>query len=289
MRFIAIDLETANPDRTSICQIGLVGFEDGREIFSNSMLIDPCQYFEPYNVHVHGITEQQVAGQPRFEDVFADIETLVNGEVAVSHTAFDRTALEQSCAFHGTRSLACRWLDSARVARQAWPQFSRKGYGLKNLAKEFGIDFQHHDAVEDARTAGLILLRAMEETGLGIDEWFQRVKHPISPSAYTQKSGRSRTRLEGSDEGPLAGEVCVFTGAFSISRTEAAEFANRAGAAVDLSVTKKTTLVVVGDQTSQLSAGKKSRKHRRAEELIASGFPIRILLESDLRALIHTP
>lgn len=29
MRFIAVDLETSNPRMSSICQIGIVTFEDG--------------------------------------------------------------------------------------------------------------------------------------------------------------------------------------------------------------------------------------------------------------------
>ena len=46
--------------------------------------------------------------------------------------------------------------------------FSQVGYGLSNVAERLGVDFQHHDALEDARAAGEILLRAIAETGLNV-------------------------------------------------------------------------------------------------------------------------
>jgi len=283
MRFVAIDFETANSRLTSICQAGLVGFEDGQEIFSKTVLIDPRDYFDPRHVSIHGITERDVAGQPIFAEAFASIEELITDEITVSHTAFDRTALIQSCTHHGTRNVSCRWLDSARVARRAWPQFAKSGYGLANLAKEFGIVFRHHDAVEDARASGRILLAAIEQTSIGLDEWFARVERSTSGAA----SYSERIKLEGGDEGPLAGEVCVFTGELGISRSEAAALANKAGSAVDPGVTKRTTLVVVGDQDLERLAGKtKSGKHLKAEELAAKGFPIRIIQERDFMALV---
>jgi DNA polymerase III subunit epsilon len=51
-------------------------------------------------------------------------------------------------------------------------------------------------------------------------------------------------------------------------------------------VTKQTTLLVVGDQDVRKLAGHKvSTKHRKAEELIADGQPLRMLSESDWLAL----
>jgi DNA polymerase-3 subunit epsilon len=69
MRFVAVDLETANPQFSSICQIGLVVFEGGREIDSDVRLVDPNDYFDPYNVAIHGITADQVRGAPIFKEI----------------------------------------------------------------------------------------------------------------------------------------------------------------------------------------------------------------------------
>jgi DNA polymerase-3 subunit epsilon len=79
----------------------------------------------------------------------------------------------------------------------------------------------------------------------------------------------------------------VFTGALTIPRHEAAGCAAEMGCEVDEDVTKRTTILVVGDQDVQRLAGhKKSRKHRKAEELIRKGQAIRILRETDFHELV---
>lgn len=74
----------------------------------------------------------------------------------------------------------------------------------------------------------------------------------------------------------------------SISRTEAANLAANIGCSVGSGVTKKTTLLVVGDQDISKFAGKdKSNKHTKAEELILKGQDIRIIKESDFVELVN--
>jgi DNA polymerase-3 subunit epsilon len=81
--------------------------------------------------------------------------------------------------------------------------------------------------------------------------------------------------------------VVVFTGALAIPRREAADLAALVGCEVVSGVTKKNTLLVGGDIDVQRLAGhEKSSKHRKAEELIGKGFPIRIMRETDFRELV---
>jgi len=87
-------------------------------------------------------------------------------------------------------------------------------------------------------------------------------------------------------QGCFYGEVLVFTGALEIPRREAADIAATIGFQVASGVTKKTTLLVVGDQDIKKLAGhERSSKHRKAEKLIENGIPIRILKESDFKEL----
>jgi len=67
-------------------------------------------------------------------------------------------------------------------------------------------------------------------------------------------------------------------------RHEAADAAASAGCEVTTSVTKHTTLLVVGNQDVRKLAGQEmSSKHRKAEELINEGQKIRIISESDFQ------
>ena len=73
MNFVAIDFETANEDRGSACEIGLVRFSGGQAVDRFQSLIYQ-DYFNPFNVSLHGITEKQVARAPAFDDVWAEAE-----------------------------------------------------------------------------------------------------------------------------------------------------------------------------------------------------------------------
>lgn len=262
----------------SICQIGAVRFEGGREVASVSWLVDPCDYFDPIHVGIHGINKSVVAGQPKFAERYGELRSFTDDSIVVSHTHFDRVSLTRACTSGGHDELNCRWLDSALVARRAWSDVACSGFGLASLAQRLGIDFRHHDAVEDARVAGLILLRAIEETARGLDDWLVRVKQPIAGST-------GMVRRTGDGDGSLVSESLVFTGALNIPRGLAADRAHRLGAAVEPGVTKHTTLLVVGDQDlSKLKGHSKSTKHRKAESLIQKGQAIRILAESDFMA-----
>lgn len=281
MNFIALDFETANADLSSICQVGLVAFRDGKIAETYTTLVDPDDYFDSMNVSIHGIDEDRVRGAPCFQDVHPKLSSLIAGAVVVCHTLFDRAALQQASAKYRLTDVTCHWLDTSRVVRRAWSQYAKAGYGLGNLTREFGITFSHHDAAEDARATGMILVKAMEETGLSLEDWITRCSQPLTP--------QDRITREGNPEGQLAGEVAVFTGALSMPRRKAADLAARAGCAVDNGVTKDTTLLIVGDQdVMRLAPGKsKSSKHLKAETMIAKGQPIRILRESDFLQLVR--
>jgi DNA polymerase-3 subunit epsilon len=92
----------------------------------------------------------------------------------------------------------------------------------------------------------------------------------------------------GNPEGPLYGEVVVFTGKLSIDRLEAAKLAAGAGCDVGASVTNRTTMLVVGEQDIRVLKGQdRSSKHRKAESLIAAGASIRIISEQNFRMMVE--
>jgi DNA polymerase-3 subunit epsilon len=279
MDFVAIDVETANAALSSICQVGIATFRDGQQVDSWVTLVNPQDYFDTLNVSIHGIDEDAVAGAPSWKEVFPQIASRLSGKITVCHMPFDKTALTKACARASVSPCDCRWLDSAMVARRTWRELSQSGYGLSNVASRLGISYRAHDALEDARCAGLVMLRAMAESGLDLDNWLTRVRKPIDP-----QSGQVR---EGNSEGELFGEVFVVTGSFSKSQREVEDLAQAAGCRVDPRVTKHTTLLMVGDQDiGKLNGHKKSRNHRNAEAWIQKGRPIRILGESDFEQIV---
>lgn len=283
--FVAIDVETANADMASICQIGLVRYANGELVEEWTTYVDPQDYFDDINISIHGIDERTVVGAPTFVEVAESIGARLANSVVVCHTHFDRVAIHQAEQRYGVQLPNCTWLDSARVARRAWEGCAWKGYGLAAVCRRLGHDFKHHDALEDAKAAAHVLLSACKDTGLDIAGWLRRVREPIDPNSASTGPAIER---DGNPEGELYGEVLVFTGALEVSRREAADLAARVGCQVAQGVTKKTTMLVVGDQdVRKLNGHEKSTKHRKAEDLIGKGVPIRILRESDFRELVR--
>lgn len=289
--FIALDVETANADLASICAIGLVHFRSGEVYRSLTILVDPRDDFAAANIAIHGITPEMVVGRPTIADVLPVIRPHLENVVVAHHSPFDRGAIRQASARHGIDGLGCAWLDTLQVARRTWAHLGGAGgYGLKNCATFFGIDFKHHDAAEDARCAGLLLLRAIADSGRSLERWTNDLwaeDRPVQPAAKPA-SYPARVKRDGAPIGPLCGETVVFTGNLSVPRAEAADMAAAAGATVIDHINRKTTILVVGNQDLRATKGElKSSKHRKAEQLTAEGLAsIRIIQERDFTALV---
>ena len=278
-RFVALDVETACSDVASICQIGLACVQPDNQIQTFSMLVNPGTRFDAFNIQLHGIGPDHVADAPRFPDALDALLPLLTRHHLIQHSNFDKQALNAACGFCGIDVPDLRWSDSVQIARRAWPELKGNGgHGLANLKRTLNLQFQHHDAGEDARAAALVVLHAELHLRLPFEEL-------IKPA--TKKNYSAAITMDGNPKGALAGSVVVFTGALGISRSEAAELAARVGMSVKPSVTKETTHLVVGDQDLNVLAGHtKSSKHRKAEDMQRAGHPVRIIGESAFRSLV---
>ena len=94
--FNAIDVETANADRSSICQIGIVHVRDGRIQDTWKALINPEDWFDWFNIEVHGIEQKDVEDAPTLPEVRDELRRRLRGSILVSHTSFDRVAFERA-------------------------------------------------------------------------------------------------------------------------------------------------------------------------------------------------
>lgn len=280
-RFIAIDVETANSDPSSICQIGMAFVGPDNEIEVVCTFVDPKQPFESFNTSLHGIGPSHVRGKPTFKEAYSHIAPILAQQPVVQHSDFDRKAISAACAHWRISGEALSWVDSVAIARKAWPDFiGNGGHGLAHLKEALQLEFAHHNAGEDAKAAAQVVLLAEQKTGI---DFLQLAQKNSSKRNYAKQTSR-----DGVPTGELAGHVAVFTGSLTISREEAASFAANAGIDVRTTVTAKTTLLIVGDQDLSVLAGhQKSSKHRKAEQCIAEGQPIQIMAEADFLALVN--
>lgn len=170
--FNSIDVETANADPASICAIGVVEVVDGVVKSEWSTLINPGEPFNRDNIAIHGITAEAVQASPTLPDCYLDLGQLLSGSILVSYTDFDREALAGAADKYGLAPIEVTWLDAATVARRAWPhRYGTRGWSLATVAARLGIQFRHHVAVEDARAAAEIVLRACKQKQLELEDW----------------------------------------------------------------------------------------------------------------------
>lgn len=282
--FYVIDVETANADYSSICQIGIAKFENGELTEKWQTLIDPQDYFDSMNISIHGISEEMVQDAPTFDKIHSILKSKLENTVVGHHMPFDRIAINRACELNNLELLNINWIDSAKIVRRTWEEFAYSGYGLANISKHLEIEFQHHNALEDAIATGKVMLKAFDKSNMSLEEWIPRVGKPIN----IYSNGSTTIKLDGNPEGLLYGENIVFTGALVVPRSEAGKIAAELGCNVTDSVTKKTTMLVVGIQDNTKLAGySKSSKHRKAEVLITKGENIRILSEKDFSAITN--
>lgn len=178
--FIAIDLETASSDASSICQIGVARYLNGELAEEWMSYIDPEVQFMPHNIAIHGINAAAVSGWPKLPEVAGRLQEMLNDKIVVSHSQFDRVALERAFDRYEIPRLNCAWLDSTDVARRAWEGFAQRGFALENLCRHLGYRYQRHDALGDAKAAGVVVLAAIEQTGIGLSGWLRQVEQPIN-------------------------------------------------------------------------------------------------------------
>lgn len=279
--FLTIDVETASDD-SSICQIGIARFENGIVTKKWSTFINPeTQLF--VNTIIHNIDYDMVSDAPTFEHIYPTIKEMTEGMIVIHHMPFVKLSLNLACdKYHLPHLEFEQWLDSAKILRRTYFEFSKSGYGLFNAASLLYIPTgEYHDALQDAIIAGEITIECTKKRECTLADWFSITKESITPHTNTKFA------REGDPDGILYGETIVFTGKLSLPREEAATLASRAGCTVKDSVTKDTTILVVGiPNLAVLKDQEKSSKQKRAEKLISEGQQIKIMYEQNFVDLL---
>lgn len=167
LSFTAIDFETANPKRASVCAVGVVKVRDGVVVDTLETLVQPPpghESFGSFNVAVHGITAWDVMGAPTWDVVYPKIAEFAGGDALVAHNAsFDRSVLTQASAVHGIAVPRSQWLCTRDTARSV---LDLPSYKLPDVSRALNIAaHSHHDAGADARQCALVLVELCRRLG----------------------------------------------------------------------------------------------------------------------------
>lgn len=149
--FTAIDFETAQGYRWSICQVGLVRVENGIIKEELNLLVQPPNnYYWDRFIDIHGITPDKTANAPTFDKVWYKIEPFIKNHTVVAHNglSFDFPVLNATLEYYGMQAPDYEKRCTYRIFKD----------NLASLCKCYNIELNHHDALSDARACAELYL-----------------------------------------------------------------------------------------------------------------------------------
>ena len=154
--FTAIDFETAQGYRWSICQVGLIRIEKGiitKEL--NILVQPPNNYYWSRFTDIHGISAQDTFKSPTFDVVWNQIEPYITNENVIAHNGFgfDFPVLSNTLEYYGLSTPAYNKFCTYKIYKS----------NLADLCIEHKIPLNHHDALSDARACAELFLRYLKK------------------------------------------------------------------------------------------------------------------------------
>ncbi|ENO88400.1 exonuclease domain-containing protein [Thauera linaloolentis] len=182
LAFIDVESTGAHPVRDRITEIAILRVEDGVLVDRWESLVDPEAPIPPLIQQITGITDEMVAGAPRFEALADHVRSLLADCVFVAHNArFDFGFIKNAFSRLG-QPFDAHVLCTVKLSRALFPEHHR--HGLDALIERHGLQCgARHRAMGDtealwqfvqmaqARFAPDALLRAAERA----------MKAPASP------------------------------------------------------------------------------------------------------------
>ena len=167
--YAVIDIETTggNARFEKITEIAVL-LHDGEKITEEfSTLINPEKSIPPFISRLTGITDEMVAGAPRFFEVARKLVELTEGKIIVAHNAqFDYGFIREefrTLGFTFNRNTLC----TVKLSRKLIP--GHRSYSLGNICEKLGIENEaRHRAAGDALATSKLfdLLIARDEHGV---------------------------------------------------------------------------------------------------------------------------
>ena len=165
--FAAIDFETANSERTSVCSVGVVIYRDGVKVDEYYSLIKPePEYYSYWCTQVHGLTADDTQDAPVFPVVWAAVQALLdryamgNPLPLVAHNkAFDESCLKAVFRCYGMDYPDYEFHCTLLKSRKVWPEGH---HNLNIIAARCGYNLtNHHHALADAEACAAIALQIL--------------------------------------------------------------------------------------------------------------------------------
>ena len=161
--FAAIDFETANNHRTSVCSVGVVIVRNNKVSDTFYELIRPApNYYCGWATDIHGLTYNDTIDADPFPVVWQKIAPAIECLPLVAHNSpFDEGCLRAVFQLYGMPYPEYRFFCTLRASRRV---FGRElpDHRLHTVSVRCGFDLQnHHHALADAEACAAIALKLL--------------------------------------------------------------------------------------------------------------------------------
>jgi len=194
-----VDIETTGGSHftSRVLEVGVVRVESGRVVAKYQTLLHPETEIPSFITGLTGITNQDVAGAPRFEQVADQLAEILDGAVFVAHNVrFDYAFLKMEFERLGV-PFRPQLLCTVRLSRKLFPQF--KTHKLASLIERHGLAApSRHRAYDDAHCLWQFYQLCLREFDLDTIE--EAVK--LQLRAQSIPSQLDRAQVEALPEGP---------------------------------------------------------------------------------------
>lgn len=160
--FAAIDFETANECRCSVCSVGVVIVRGGVIADRYYSLIHPePEYYQWFCQQVHGLCERDTDNAPVFPRVWEKIAPMIEGLPLVAHNSrFDEGCLKAVFKVYQMDYPDYVFYDTLAASRRLLPHLHN--HQLQTAAAACGYNLvNHHHALADAEACAYIAMKLL--------------------------------------------------------------------------------------------------------------------------------
>lgn len=160
--FVAIDVETANYQPTSICAVGAVKVVNKCIVDRFYQLVKPKPnwYVKNFSEEIHGIYHSDTCDKPCFDEVWSNLKSFIGELPLVAHNkSFDERCLRATCLSYQLSFPENGFFCTLTKARREIPRHLCSSHSLPSVCEFLGIPFNnHHNALADAEACAKIAI-----------------------------------------------------------------------------------------------------------------------------------
>ena len=188
-KYVGIDCEMVgvggDEDRSVLARVSIVNFH-GTQVYDS--FVRPKEFVTDWRTHVSGVSPKHMATARSFEEVQAEVETILKDRIIIGHAV--KNDMEVMMLTHPKKDIR----DTSKFS--GFRKYSAgRSPSLKKLAKEvLGVDIQdgEHSSIEDARATMLLFRR--HKSSFDVEHASRFPTYPPGSGAKNQKRKKKSRR-----------------------------------------------------------------------------------------------